>query len=62
MRLTQPNTPFLGRDVSVKERIQSIRLVTSLHVGIDAMTVSLLYHVVQDGFSYLLSAHRGAAF
>ena len=30
--------------------------------GIDTGRVSLLHHVVHDGFSDMLSAHRGAAF
>ena len=33
-----------------------------LHDGIDTVIVSLLHHVVHDGFSDMLSAHRDAAF
>ena len=33
-----------------------------LHEGIDTVIDSLLHHVVHDGFSDMLSAHRDAAF
>ena len=42
--------------------LKNTHMAGHLHDGIDTVLFSQLHHVVHDGFSDLLSAHRGAAF